>query len=98
MSYLCLAQMLVIEVKLQSVYGVHKSQMPLPGRCVSVSILILNYTVTNVEPIQEDQPLFSSETPFSNKRYWNEQKFGHGSRNHERLCWRGPAAICWTWT
>jgi hypothetical protein len=41
------------------------------------------------------QPFLSSDRPDfqTHKWYWNEQKFGHGSRNQELLRWRGPAAI-----
>jgi hypothetical protein len=45
-----------------------------------------------VAPTQKDQLHFQTH-----KRSWNEQKFCHGSRNQERLCWRGPAAVYWAW-
>jgi hypothetical protein len=62
------------------VQGVHKVQMPLPGRCV------LNHSATNVAPTQKDQPLLlSKRRPHfqTHKRSWNEQKCGPESR-------RGP--------
>jgi hypothetical protein len=96
MSCVYFSILLFIVVKWQSAYGVHKVQMPLPGRCVSACALVLNYGATNVAPTQKDQPLLSSNRrPHfqTHKQSWNEQKFGQG-----RLCWRGPATIYWTWT
>jgi hypothetical protein len=45
---------------LQSVRGIHNVQTPLPGHCVSMSILVLSYSETNVVPTQNDQSLFLS--------------------------------------
>jgi hypothetical protein len=42
--------------KLQSVYGVHKVQMPSPGRCVNGGALLRNYDATNVAHAQKDKP------------------------------------------
>jgi hypothetical protein len=67
----------------QSVYGVHKLKMPLPGRRVSAGTLMRNYNATNMGPIQRDKPLFlSKRRPHfpTYKRSWNEHKLGHGSR------------------
>jgi hypothetical protein len=78
-----------------------KVQLPLPGRCVNAATLVLNHGATNSAPTPKYQPLLSSKRrPHFRiyKRSWNEQIFGHGPRNQERLCWRRPAAIYWTWT
>jgi hypothetical protein len=43
----------------ESVYGVPKVQMPLPGRCVVACTLTRNYGASNMGHIQEDQSLSS---------------------------------------
>lgn len=45
----------------QSVYNVHKVQMPLHGLSMSAGTLILNYGATNLEPTRKDTPLVSSQ-------------------------------------
>jgi hypothetical protein len=88
-----------ILMKWQNAYGAHKVQTPLPRRYVSAGILMINYNATNVVPTQIDQPLLSSKwRPHfpTHKPCWNEHKFAHvptGTRNQERVCWRGPAEI-----
>jgi hypothetical protein len=73
-----------------------------PRRCVSAGIFVLNYGATNVTFTQKDRPFLSSKRRPHFQTYkwpWNEQKFGHGSRNQERLCWRGyqqfTAMLCY---
>jgi hypothetical protein len=66
-----------------SVYGVHKVQMLLSGRCVSADALVRIYGVTNVAPTQKDKFfLLSKRRPQLQicKRYWKEHKLAHGSR------------------
>jgi hypothetical protein len=43
------------------VYGVHKLQMPLPGRYVSTGTLLQSYGAKNMVSTQKDQPLSSSK-------------------------------------
>jgi hypothetical protein len=100
---LCISSInVIIVVKWQSVYGVHKVNMLLPGRFLSASTLVRNYHATNLAPTQKYQPLLSPKRRpqfQTHKGSWNEHKFGHGYRKGpkpKRLCWRGPAAIYWT--
>jgi hypothetical protein len=61
-----------------------------------------NLAVSQSAPTQEDKPLLSSKRRphFQTlEQSWNEHKLGRGSdrtRNQERLCLRGSAAIYWT--
>jgi hypothetical protein len=74
---------LIHHSKWQSVYDVHKAQMPLLGRCVSAGTPVRNYGATNVAPTQKDRPLLTSKTSphfQTNKRSWNKYILGHGSR------------------
>jgi hypothetical protein len=52
----------------ESVYGVQKVQMHLPGRCVSAGTLVRNYGATNVALNLErpTPPLVEEDTPFPN--------------------------------
>jgi hypothetical protein len=87
MSCVCLAEVLFVVVKWQSMYRVHIIQIPLPRRRVSAGTLVRNYGATNMEPTQKDKPLLPSKRrPHfqTYKRSWSENKLGHVSRREPK--------------
>jgi hypothetical protein len=88
MSSAYLAWVLFFVAKWQSVCGVHKIQMPLPGCWVIAGTLMQSYGAENVASTRND--------PISKHMSRKENKLCHASRNQERLCWRVTAAIYWT--
>jgi hypothetical protein len=60
-------QKLFIAVKWQSLFGVHKVQVSLPGRCLIADDLVRNYGAADMAPTQEESLLFSLRRQPHNK-------------------------------
>jgi hypothetical protein len=74
-------------------YGIRK----VPGLCLSAGTLVRNCGAKTCGACSEIPipPLVEEETPFSNTLATNKNLFmdPKGTRNLERLWWRGPATI-----